>query len=44
MDCSGLPPIGEVGVQMVARSLHQTRIDVGEAVPVAEEGAPEIAG
>lgn len=29
---------------MVARSIHQMRIEIEEAVPVVEEGAPEIAG
>lgn len=40
---TGLPPIGEVGGQMVAPSVHQMRIEIREAVPVLEEGAPEIA-
>lgn len=28
---------------MVAPSVHQMRIEIREAVPVLEEGAPEIA-
>lgn len=35
--------IGEIGDQMVARSVDHTGIDIGEAVLVVEEGGPEIA-
>lgn len=35
---------GEVGDQMVTRSVDHTSIEIREAVPVVEEGDPKIAG